>query len=107
MPEPISITMSVVIAVIVAAVITVVLRFLDPPETSPITFKVILYTFVGAILAAILFAWNMLEQGLDLWVWANFVMLVTSAAGGFVAVRGLLGIPKYLNPPSAPGPPQQ
>jgi len=103
MPEPIVITAAVIAAVIVATIIAIYLRFFDDPVTDlpgdqNKKFWAIAKMIVGIFLAVVIGAWMMLEQGLDLWLLQNFIMLVVFGAGGIGSVKAILNVAKKLMP---------
>ncbi len=102
MPEPVTVTAAIVAAVIVATVIAIYLRLFDDPVTElpadqSKRFWAIVRMFSGIVLAVIIGAWMMLEQGLDLWQLQNMLMLSVFGAGGVGSVKAVLnGLRKVL-----------
>lgn len=103
MPEPIVITAAIVAAVLVATIIAIYLRFFDDPvtdlpEDQKKRLSAIVKMVVGIFLAVVIGAWMMLEQGLDLWLLQNFIMLVVFGAGGIGSVKAIFNVAKKLMP---------
>jgi len=88
----IEVTLSVGLLLGFAALIATYLRLTDAPAT-PFTMKnlaVIVETYFGSAVAAVLTAWAVGLEGLYVTDYTGFLVITAGAIGGMVAVRALM-----------------